>query len=61
MLLRYNGHGTINNWKNYDLDSLEEERHEVNREEYILASTITNPHNVYEDVIPTKPRRLVHW
>lgn len=62
MLLRYNGHGKINNWENYDPDGLEEESYEANREEYILASSISNPHNVaYEDVIPTEPRRLVPW
>jgi hypothetical protein len=41
-----NGHGKISNWENYDPEGLEEERYEANREEYILASTITNPHNV---------------
>jgi hypothetical protein len=62
MLLRYNGHGKINNWENYDPDGLEEDTYKANREEYILASTISNPHNVaYEDIFPTEPRRLVHW
>jgi hypothetical protein len=62
MLLRYNGHGKINNWENYDPDGLEEENYEANREEYILASSISNPHNVaFEEVSPTVPRRLVPW
>jgi len=60
MLLRYNGHGKINNWENYDPEGLKEENYEANREEYILSSSISNPHNVaYEDVIPTEPRRQI--